>query len=220
MKIFTVGAKSHARICRRILLDEPHVGTLHEFPLVYDADESTIKPWPSSILHHDWNLAVADISRLQCTHFIVAIGSNGKRRADIANELVERGLQPVPVIHNSAVICEESTIGRGLQIIRNAVIGDEVRIGDWCMIHSLAMVEHESVLGDGVTVMAGACVLGGVHVGRYATIGANATIMAVKIGEGATVGAGAVVTKDVPAGHTVVGVPAERQWPRQQTQMA
>ena len=163
---------------------------------------------------------MTDVRRLGCTHFLVAIGSNGRRRAEISRQLIEFGLEPVPVIHQSSTICEESKIGKGLQIIRNSVIGDETVIGDWCMIHSLAMVEHESVLEDGVTVMAGACVLGGVHVGRYATIGANATVMAVKIGEGATIGAGAVVTKDVPVGQTVVGNPAERHWPRQQRQMA
>jgi sugar O-acyltransferase (sialic acid O-acetyltransferase NeuD family) len=220
MKIFTVGGRSHARILRSILVNEPHVGVLHEFPVVYDADETTTKPWESCTLHHDWDEAIQHQCGYNCTHFVVAIGSNGRSRAKIAEQLFNEGLEPLSVIHQSAVICEGSKIGRGLQIIRNSVIGDETVIGDWCMIHSLAMVEHESVLEDGVTVMAGACVLGGVHVGRYATIGANATVMAVKIGEGATVGAGAVVTKDVPPGQTVVGVPAERHWPRPQRQTA
>ena len=220
MKIFIIGARCHARILRRILMAEPHVGTLHEFPVVWDFDPTTAAPWPNCVLYHDMDIAFRE-ARSLCTHFVVAIGSNGKRRAEISEQLIELGLIPVPVIHQTAVICEESKIGRGLQIIRNSVIGDETTIGDWCMIHSLAMVEHESVLGDGVTVMAGACVLGGVHIGRYATIGANSTIMAVNVGEGATVGAGAVVTKDVPAGQTVIGVPAERHWPRlQQRQMA
>ena len=45
-------------------------------------------------------------------------------------------------------------------------------------------------------------------VGDDVSIGSNATILPVKIGDGAIIGAGAVVTKDVPAGATVVGNPA------------
>ena len=47
------------------------------------------------------------------------------------------------------------------------------------------------VLGDGVVVGAGARILGGI-----------------KLGDGCTVGANAVVIRDVPAGATVVGIPA------------
>ena len=50
-----------------------------------------------------------------------------------------------------------------------------------------------------------------VVIGRGVWFGANVTVLpGVNIGDGAVVGAGAVVTKDVPAGAVVVGVPAKQ----------
>jgi len=216
MKIFTIGAGCQARTCRRILLNE-HASLQFgarqiNFPLVYDGNESLPAPWLGCHILHNW--ANAKELAKTCTHFVVAIGSNGKKRQELAEELVSLGLHPISVIHPTASIGEETQIGKGLQILANARIGDEVTIGDWCMIHSLGMVEHESVVGDGVTIMAHAAVAGLAHLGNHCTIGVNATVKAVRIGEGAMIGDGALIVKDVPPHLTVVGSPPVRTWPK------
>jgi serine acetyltransferase len=49
----------------------------------------------------------------------------------------------------------------------------------------------------------------GPDIGDRAVIGAGAILLSnIVVGAGATVGAGAVVTRDVPPGETVLGMPA------------
>ena len=94
-----------------------------------------------------------------------------------------------------------ATIGRLLFIDHGSgvVIGETAEIGDDVTLYhgvtlggtSLAEGKRHPTLQDGVIVGAGAKILGPVLVGRDARIGANA-----------------VVLSDVPAGVTMVGIPA------------
>lgn len=72
-----------------------------------------------------------------------------------------------------------------------AVIGDNCYLGPNVIIGGRSGEQAVPIIGDGVFVGAGARILGPVH-----------------LGNGATVGAASLVLEDVPAGVTVVGVPA------------
>lgn len=207
MKIFMVGAGPQARICRRVLMSS---GLRDEFPIVYDSNLNLQAPWPNCRVMRDLDEAIEDAQRMRCNGFVVAMGSekNNRRRCEISEQLKGIGLTPVPVVHKTSYCGDEMKCGMGLHLLNGAAIGDEVKIGNWCLINSFALVEHNSVLEDGASVMVGAVVCSNVHIGPYAAIGANATIMPdVHIGEGAIVGAGTVVTKTVENGQTVIGVP-------------
>jgi UDP-perosamine 4-acetyltransferase len=70
-------------------------------------------------------------------------------------------------------------------------------------------VSHDCRVGAYVTLSPGAVVCGTVTIGNGAYVGANACIIqGLEIDERAVVGAGAVVTRNVAADLTVVGVPA------------
>lgn len=90
----------------------------------------------------------------------------------------------------------------GLGAVLDVFFPELIEIGDNTIIGYNTVVLTHEFLVDGWR-------LGPTTIGPNVMIGANCTILAgVEIGEDATVAAGAVVTRDVPPGATVGGVPA------------
>lgn len=101
-------------------------------------------------------------------------------------------------------------------------IQEDTQIGDGCRVQSHAFVCSLVTLEENVFVSHGAKFVNDLHppsgdrdeweettVRKGASIGTNATILPVEIGENALVGAGAVVVEDVPKNAIVAGNPAE-----------
>lgn len=85
----------------------------------------------------------------------------------------------------------------------------EVEIGDGAQIGPAVQIYAADHPRDAKTRRAGLEFGRPVRIGRHAWIGGGAIILpGMTIGDDAVVGAGSVVTRDVPAGTTVVGNPA------------
>lgn len=117
-------------------------------------------------------------------------------------------------------IGDESRIGTFVEIQRDVIIGRRVRVQSHTFICSGVRIDDDVFVGHNVTFINdrhptaegarfGQWTLEPTTIGRGASIGSGAVIMCgVQVGEHAVIGAGAVVLDDVPAGATVVGVPA------------
>ena len=126
----------------------------------------------------------------------------------VAELLAAEGCQ-VPNLVHPAIDLAYVGMGRGCLLSEACVAGFGAELGDYVTVRLHSVLSHDVRVGDFTQVGPGVTVAGKARLGRACFIGAGATILPeVVVGDEAIVGAGAVVTRAVPPGVTVAGVPA------------
>jgi sugar O-acyltransferase (sialic acid O-acetyltransferase NeuD family) len=140
----------------------------------------------------------------------VGIGNNLTRKKIF--EILEKTGANIPVlIHPNAVIGQQVDIGQGTVVMAGAIINSYTRVGKGCIVNTGSTIDHDNKIGDFVHISPGAHLAGTVSVGNCSWLGIGSIVSNnIKITNDCIIGAGAVVVKDLNKSGVYVGVPVRR----------
>lgn len=209
-RVVILGAGGTAREAASLLRSVNRVRQQFEFLgyLVSDLSRLSDRDSKKEILgDYDW----ISKHRKMIDAAIIGIGTPAARLR-VADEV--RSLAPEwewpSLIHPSVVLdLETACIGEGVFIGAGVIGTVNLVLESFALCNFGSTIGHEARIGRGSVINPGANISGGVSIGEGVLVGTGAHVLQYRtIGNGATVGAGAVVTRDVPPGETVIGVPA------------
>lgn len=132
----------------------------------------------------------------------------GTGRPPIRERMEKEILEPfLTFIHPQAIVLGE--VGPGTIVLPFSSVGPYAKLGKHVLVQQNTTVGHDVVLEDLVVISPTVCVGGATKLARNAFMGMGSCVReGLTIGERAFIAMGAVVTKDVPPGVVVKGVPA------------
>ncbi len=140
--------------------------------------------------------------------FVCCIGDSLVREK-IMEDMKQKGAVFTSLIHPTAVIADNCTIGEGVIIYPFALVSDNAAVGDGCIINMYSSVAHDVHLGKCCTISAHCDVTGKCMLGDRVFMGSSSHIVPnSKIGSDVYICAGSTVMTRVRDGMKVLGNPA------------
>ncbi|MBN1663793.1 MAG: NeuD/PglB/VioB family sugar acetyltransferase [Deltaproteobacteria bacterium] len=147
------------------------------------------------------------IEKFQDAHYVIAFGDPRLRETVIEQNKTKINkwanlYSPTVRVHKS------HRIGTGVVIGRYTDLTVGCRLGNFAMLNIHVVLGHNVIIGDYSIISPNVTINGGAKIGSVCSVGANAFVRDVTIGDYVSVGASSCVVKDVESDCVVAGVPA------------
>ena len=141
--------------------------------------------------------------------FVMTIGDCVKR-AELTRKLEARGARFMTILHPTAYVAPNATVGNGCIVGPFCAIGSGARVGDNVLLTWYSSLAHDSVCGSFAvlspysTANGSAVLEEGVFLGTHAVIHPS-----IRVGAWSKVASGSVVYRDIPPKRMAMGNPAK-----------
>jgi acetyltransferase EpsM len=207
-KIVIIGGRGNGTVIASTIEDCKDSGQDISCVGFLNDNEKSIDGYPvlGGIRNKDW-------LKLPDDYLFIYAMSKVKKALDIHN-LLKKLKIPIErfanIIHPTAVVSKQFTIGKGVVIMPHTIVSPGVKMGNHSQLYAMGFIGHDSTIGEMTFLSANSHTGGNVTVGDGAHIGIMSTsIENVVIGEYSVVGAGAIILKNVAPFNVVVGNPAK-----------
>lgn len=140
--------------------------------------------------------------------FVCAFGNVGLKKK-CCEIIISKGGSFITLIHKTAYISKNVRIGNGCVVLAGARIHCDVTLGDFVVVQPYAIIGHDVKVGNWSHINALVDCGGASVIGEGVTLHTTCFVLPQAIIEdGATVGAGSVTMMKVKKDQTVFGVPA------------
>lgn len=140
--------------------------------------------------------------------FVIATGEP-TTRATLARRVLTRGGRLTTIIHPTAYISRDATLGAGAIACPFSFVGANAQVDVNVALNTYASVGHDAVVGPHCVFSPYSVINGNVILGNGVFLGTHASVTPGRNIQSQTkVAAGAVVTRDVGPGFLVAGNPA------------
>lgn len=205
-KLVVLGGGGHAKVLISV------IKKLNDFAIVGYTDPKSKK----DILGIKWLGEDSILSSIKsegiANYAAIGIGKTEKKdcRKELLSLLLKCGFELPVVISSNAVINEDVKIGDATHIFDGVVVNSGSSIGKAVILNTNVTVEHDCRIGSFSHIAPGSTICGGVEIGEGSFIGAGSTITpCCKIAENCIIGAGSVVISNCYPG-VYVGCPAKK----------